>query len=202
MQGLRVRPQYEDLVNVAVSDDLYHIKFPNRDAKFLREGFVMSQLDGEGARIMETQQEIASKQAFKESLLKEIAINTGSDLFDLRSESHQEMRTERIREFTTPITIRSRPETFDLTGGDDFTPFDTPPSHLYETPALSDYSSRINRRTDFDEQEEVQALSRRQNTRGQTNQEVPQHLDQPQPKRRVDVDTKFLTRNYLDSVPF
>ena len=38
MQGLRVRPQYEDLVNVAVSDKLYNIKFPNRDAKFLREG--------------------------------------------------------------------------------------------------------------------------------------------------------------------
>ena len=58
MQGLRVRPQYEDLINVAVSDELYNIKFQNRDAKFLREGFVMSQLDGEGARIMETQQEM------------------------------------------------------------------------------------------------------------------------------------------------
>ena len=53
MQGLRVRPQYEDLINVAVSDELYDVKFPNRGAKFLREGFVMSQLDGEGARIME-----------------------------------------------------------------------------------------------------------------------------------------------------
>ena len=53
VQGLRVRPQYEDLINVAVSDELYSIKFPNRDAKFLREGHVMSQLDGEGSRIME-----------------------------------------------------------------------------------------------------------------------------------------------------
>ena len=40
------------------------------------------------------------------------------NLFDLRSGSHQEMRGERIREFITPI--RSRPETYDLTGGDDF----------------------------------------------------------------------------------
>ena len=39
MQGLRVRPQYEDLINVAVSDELYNIKFLNRDAKFLRVGF-------------------------------------------------------------------------------------------------------------------------------------------------------------------
>ena len=93
--------------------------------------------------------EMASKQTFKESLLKEIAINTGSDLSDFRREAHQELRTDRIREFITPITIRSRPETFDLTGGDDFTPFDTPSSPFYETPALSDYSSRINRRLDF-----------------------------------------------------
>ena len=56
MQGLRVRPQYEDLINVAVSDELYNIKFPNRDPTFLRNGFIMSQLDGEGARIMEQQQ--------------------------------------------------------------------------------------------------------------------------------------------------
>ena len=40
MQGSRVRPQNEDLINVAVSDVLYNIKSPNRDAKFLREGFI------------------------------------------------------------------------------------------------------------------------------------------------------------------
>ena len=49
MRGVRVRPQYEDLINVAVSDELYNIKTPNRDAKFLREFLFMSQLDGEGA---------------------------------------------------------------------------------------------------------------------------------------------------------
>ena len=106
------------------------------------------------------------------------------------------MRTGRIREFITPM--RSRPEIYDMTGGDDFTPFDTPSSPFYETPALSDYSSRINRRIDFDEQEEIQALSRQQNNREQTVQEVSQQLDQSQPKRRVDVDTEILSRNYLD----
>ena len=142
--------------------------------------------------------ELASKQAFKESLLKYIAINIGSNLSDLRSESHQEMRTDRIREFSTPM--RSRPETYDMTGGDDSTPFDTPSSPFYETPALSDYSSRINRRSDFDEQEEINARSRQQNKREQTVQEVSQQLYQSQPKRRVDVDTKVLIRNYLDRV--
>ena len=53
MKGLRLKPKYEELINVAVSDKLYNIKFPNRNASFLRNGFVLSQLDGEGARIME-----------------------------------------------------------------------------------------------------------------------------------------------------
>ena len=73
IKGLRVKPTYEDLIGVAVSDKLYNIKFPNRDSTFLRNGFVLSQLDGEGMRSMEKQQEMASKEAFKEHLLKEIA---------------------------------------------------------------------------------------------------------------------------------
>ena len=64
MQGLRVRKQYEQLIGVAVSDELCNNKIPNRDASFLRNGFVLSQLDGEGAGVMEKQQEMASKQAF------------------------------------------------------------------------------------------------------------------------------------------
>ena len=65
MQGLKLKPKYEDLINVAVGDKLYNVKFPNRDAQFLRNGFVLSQLDGEGARIMERQQEQASKESYK-----------------------------------------------------------------------------------------------------------------------------------------
>ena len=99
MQGLRVKPSYEALINVAVSDGLENIKFPNRNAPFLGNGFILSQLDNEGMRQMEKQQEMASKQIFKESVLKDIAINTGANLHDLRSESHQEMRDDRIREF-------------------------------------------------------------------------------------------------------
>ena len=65
IKGLKLKPNYEGLINVAVSGKLYNIKFPNRDSSFLRNGYVMSQLDGEGARIMEKQQEMASKEAFK-----------------------------------------------------------------------------------------------------------------------------------------
>ena len=65
----------------------------------------------------------------------------------------------------------------------------------------SDYSSRINRRIDSEEQEEINAMSRQQNKREQAVEEVSQQLDQAQPtKRRVDVDTKVRTRNYLDRV--
>ena len=96
MRGLRLRPTYEQLIGVAVSDELRNIKFPNRDAKFLRDGFVLSQLDGEGMRAMEHQQEMAAKEAFKESLLKQIASNTGANMNDLRSESSSQTRRDRI----------------------------------------------------------------------------------------------------------
>jgi len=100
--GLKVHRRYEDLIGVAVSDELRNIKFPNRDASFLRNGFILSQLDGEGMRVMEHQQEMASKQAYKEHLLKEIAVNTGSNLHELRSESHQELRAERVNQALNP----------------------------------------------------------------------------------------------------
>ena len=70
IRGLRVKPSYEQLINVAVSDGLEQIKFPNRDASFLRNVYILSQLDNEGMRQMEKQQEMTSKQAFKESCIK------------------------------------------------------------------------------------------------------------------------------------
>ena len=64
MKGLRLKPKYVNLIGVAVSGKLYNVQFPNRGAKFLREGFVLSQLDGEGMGQMERQQEQASKEAY------------------------------------------------------------------------------------------------------------------------------------------
>ena len=96
IKGLRVKPNYESLINVAVSDKLYNIKFPNRDSTFLRNGFVLSQLDGEGMRQMEKQQEMASKESYKEHLLKEIAKNTGSNIHDLRNDNQDDMRRARV----------------------------------------------------------------------------------------------------------
>ena len=105
MRGLKLKRNFEDLTNVAVSDKLYNVKFPNRDASFLRNGFVLSQLDGEGMRTMERQQEMASKEAYKEHVLKEIATNTGANTHDLKNEPHQELRIDSINQALNPIAI-------------------------------------------------------------------------------------------------
>ena len=96
LRGLRVKPSYEQLIGVAFSDELGNIKFLNRDATFLRNGFVLSQLDGEGMRTMGRQQQMASKESYKEHRLKQIATNTGANIHDSRNDSHQEMRTDRV----------------------------------------------------------------------------------------------------------
>eukprot|EP00972_Heterocapsa_arctica_P062074 9152084-Heterocapsa_arctica.AAC.1 len=54
--GLIIRPSYEQLIGVALGDDNRNVKFPNRNATFLRNGFDLSQLDGKGMRAMERQQ--------------------------------------------------------------------------------------------------------------------------------------------------
>ena len=62
----------------------------------------MSQLDGEGMRTMERQQEMASKEAHKEHMLKQIATNTGANIHDLRNEPHQERGTDIIHQALNP----------------------------------------------------------------------------------------------------
>ena len=98
VKGLRLKPKYEELINVAVSDKLYNIKFPNRNASFLRNGFVLSQLDGEGMRQMEKQQEMASKESYKEHLLKQLANNNSDNVshHSFRTANESDLREQRI----------------------------------------------------------------------------------------------------------
>ena len=103
MRGLKVKPACGSLIG-AFSNGLGNIEIPNRNAKILRDGFILSQLDKEGMRQMKLQQEQASKQAFKESLLTQVAINTGSNLSDLRNQNEADLRTERVNEATNPNT--------------------------------------------------------------------------------------------------
>jgi hypothetical protein len=90
--GLRIKPLYSQLIGTALSDDNRNIKFPNRDAKFLRNGFELSQLDGEGQRAMERQQQMAASENYKQSLIKQIAINSGLSASSLRTEVDSQNR--------------------------------------------------------------------------------------------------------------
>ena len=78
MKGSRIKPSNEQLINVAVSDGLEHITIPNRNAQFLRNGFILSQLDGEGARIMEEQQKRHINEVYMDSALKSLASDPGN----------------------------------------------------------------------------------------------------------------------------
>ena len=103
MKGLRVRPRYEQLINVAVPDGLEHIKFPNHDAAFLRNGFVLSQLDGEGMRAMELQQ-LRHKEVYMDSALKPLASDPGNHSVSnvsFKSARTQNTKTEGINELIT-----------------------------------------------------------------------------------------------------
>ena len=46
---------------------------------FLRNGFVLSQLDGEGMRVMEDQQKRHIKEMYMDSALRSLASESGSD---------------------------------------------------------------------------------------------------------------------------
>ena len=123
MKGLRLKPTYEQLVNVAVSDGLEHITFPNRNAQFLRNGFVLGQLGGEGARIMEEQQKRHIKEVYMDPALKSLASDPGNDSISnlsFKTAHTQNTQTERINEITTKsVKAKKRndkAEYYDLSG--------------------------------------------------------------------------------------
>ncbi len=74
--GLEKKPTYDELVNY-IQRDPDKIKLPNREAKFLRNTPMLSQLDGEGLREMEEQQLIAMKLNYREQVLRQMSANTG-----------------------------------------------------------------------------------------------------------------------------
>ena len=94
--GLRIRSSYEQLIGTALSDENKNIKFPNRDATFLRNGFELSQLDGEGQRAMERQQQMAVSENYKQSLIKQIASDSGTSASSLRTEVDSQNRKDRV----------------------------------------------------------------------------------------------------------
>ena len=121
MKGLRIKPTYEQLIGIAVSDGLEQIKIPNRNSKFLREGFVMSQLDGEGARVMEEQQQRHNKEVYMDSALRSLASERGSDSvsnFSFKSAHTQNTQTERTNAMITESVNARKAEYYDSPGTD------------------------------------------------------------------------------------
>ena len=67
--GLIKNQTYEELINyIETNND--KIKMPDRKAKFLRNSFYLSQLDGEGMRRQEEQEQLKDKEADKELMKK------------------------------------------------------------------------------------------------------------------------------------
>ena len=75
----------------------------------------------------------------------------------------------------------------------DGTPFETP---HYESSIGSDLSRRINRRLDFEEQEEIDLFNKQEQQIENIKKEAMQDLEELQPNRHIGVDTKALTRNF------
>ena len=117
MKGLRLKPTYEQLIGVAVSDGLEQIKFPNRNATFLRNGFVSSQLDGEGMRVMEDQQQRHIKAVYMDSALRSLASERSSDSvsnFSFKSAHTQDTATERTNAMITDNVNARKAKYYDL----------------------------------------------------------------------------------------
>ena len=109
------------MINVAVSDGLEQIKFLNRNATFLRNGFVLSQLDGEGMRVMEDQQKRHIKEVYMDSALRSLASDRSSDSvsnFSFKSAHTQNTQTERINAMITENVNARKAEYYDLSGNE------------------------------------------------------------------------------------
>ena len=86
---------------------------------FLRNGFVLSQLDGDGMRVMEDQQKRHIKEAYMDSVLRPLASDRSSDsVSNLSSESAhtQNTATERINAMLTENVNARKAEYYDSSG--------------------------------------------------------------------------------------
>ena len=102
MSSLKVRKTFEEVIDF-IQNDKTKIKYPDRKAKFLRNSFELSQLDGVGMILMGQQQLREMKQREKEHLLRQLVSNT--------SKSRTEARTTKSEQSETPIYAKSAPPT-------------------------------------------------------------------------------------------
>jgi len=82
--GLRERPTYLELIDYVENND-DKIKMPDRRAKFIRNSFYLSQLDGEGMRQAEDLQRVTETMQDRELLVRQFARDFGFMYRDIRN---------------------------------------------------------------------------------------------------------------------
>eukprot|EP00971_Amphidinium_carterae_P275770 5472047-Amphidinium_carterae.1 len=85
LQGLTKMKTVED-INVEINNGNAVLKLPDRQSKFLRNSFELSQLDGEGARQLDELNMNLMKEQEKQIILRSISINSNGSI------SHGEAR--------------------------------------------------------------------------------------------------------------
>ena len=100
--GLEKNPTYLELINyIETNND--KIKMPDRRAKFFRNSFYLSQLDGEGMRRQEEQEQLKDREADKDLMIKKFAEDFGLQLQGIK-QYLQRLGLEPVRrsEFRSP----------------------------------------------------------------------------------------------------
>ena len=117
------------MIPAARSDGLQNIKSPNRDAKFLRDGLILNQLDGEGVRALEQQQQRHMKKVYIDSALKSLASNHDNESISnssFKTAYAQDLQTQRINEMLTRASKanakNANTEYFEMSSRDDMEP--------------------------------------------------------------------------------
>ena len=106
IEGLKVRPSYEDLINIL--DKPLDLKYPDRKASQMRNYHWLSQLDGDSYRIMDELSHNINKEHEKEYLLRGYASTHNISLAAARSSFHSV--------HTPPASPRgNQPQFFNLT---------------------------------------------------------------------------------------
>ena len=77
--SMRRKQTYEEVLDYIVNNN-DKIVYPNRTAKLLRNTFQLSKLDGDGQAILEQQQADELKHRFKDTQLRQLAIQNDTDV--------------------------------------------------------------------------------------------------------------------------
>ena len=106
MQNLRRKPTYNELINY-LEFEQPKIKYPNRNATFLRNSPYLSQFDGDSWIDLEEQENNINKEKLKEMEVRRVASDTGRTAQALRS-------SRATSGYTTPMSSEIDSHMYDV----------------------------------------------------------------------------------------